>query len=230
MESPTIFSVMWYTLAAFLTLSIFSFLYKDNPFYRFAEHLIVGISAGYWIAILYHTSLKDLWLDPLTANFTALFTPGGSMFYEIGVVTVNILPGILGLMMFSRFTNKFSWLSRWPIAFYLAITAGVALPLYLQSFTVRQMQACMITLEGTPYAIITNIIIIVGTICGLAYFYFSLEHKGAVGGMAKLGIWVLMIGFGSTFGYTVMSRISLLIGRFDFLIEWFNVVKSYLIS
>ncbi len=230
MENPTILDVFWYTLAAFLTLSIFSFLYKDNPCYRFAEHLIVGISAGYWIAILYHTSLKDLWIEPMTANFVALFTPGGSLLYKIGMVSANIIPGIFGLMMFTRFTGKYSWLSRWPIAFYLAITAGVALPLFLQSFTVRQMQACMIGLGGSAYAVITDIIIIVGTICGLAYFYFSMEHKGAVGGMAKFGIWVLMIGFGSTFGYTVMSRISLLIGRFEFLIEWFNVVKNFIAS
>ena len=230
MENPNLATALWYTLAAFLTLSIFSFLYKDNPFYRFAEHLIVGISAGYWIAILYHTSLKDLWLDPMATNFTDLFTPGGPLLLEIGRVTTNIIPGILGLMMFARFFSGASWLSRWPIAFYLAITAGVALPLYLQSFTVRQFQACMIDLHGSPYMIICNIIIIAGTICGLAYFYFSAEHKGVVGGMAKFGIWVLMIGFGSTFGYTVMSRISLLIGRFDFLIDWFKVVKSFIFS
>jgi hypothetical protein len=230
MENPSLATALWYTLAAFLTLSIFSFLYKDNPFYRLAEHLIVGISAGYWVAILYHTSLKDLWLDPLAVNFTSLFTPGGPMLLEIGKLSMNIIPGLLGLMMFARFFEKAAWLSRWPIAFYLAITAGVALPLYLQSFTVRQVQACMIDLSGSPYMIISNLIIIGGTICGLAYFYFSLEHKGAVGGMAKLGIWVLMIGFGSTFGYTVMSRISLLIGRFDFLIDWFKVVKSFIFS
>ena len=33
-------------VAAFLTLAIFSFLYKDNPFYKIAEHIFVGISAG----------------------------------------------------------------------------------------------------------------------------------------------------------------------------------------
>ena len=38
-------------LFVFFTLSIFSFLYKDNPFYKAAEHLFVGISAGY-IAVL----------------------------------------------------------------------------------------------------------------------------------------------------------------------------------
>jgi len=219
--------LLWYTLAAYLTLSIFSFLYKDNPFYRLAEHLIVGISAGYWIAILYHTSLKDLWLEPMAENFIALFTPGGSTPGEIGLIITNIVPGLLGLMMFSRFFSKISWLSRWPIAFYLAITAGVALPLYLQSFTVRQMQACMIGLTGSPWEIICDVIVIAGTICGLAYFYFSLEHKGVIGGLAKFGIWILMIGFGSTFGYTVMSRISLLIGRFNFLIEWYEIVINY---
>ncbi len=60
MEPLSLGTMFWMTVAAFLTLCIFSFLYRDNPFYRFAEHLIVGISAGYWIAILYHTSLTDL--------------------------------------------------------------------------------------------------------------------------------------------------------------------------
>jgi len=38
-------------IAAGLTLCVFSFLYKDNPFYKFAEHLFVGVSAGYYIAL-----------------------------------------------------------------------------------------------------------------------------------------------------------------------------------
>jgi hypothetical protein len=228
MENPNLAIVLWYTLAAYLTLSIFSFLYKDNPFYKLAEHLIVGISAGYWIAILYHTSLQDLWIQPMAVNLTALFTPGGQPLLEIGRLMTNIIPGIMGLMMLCRFIPNFSWFSRWPIAFILAITAGVNLPLYLQNWTVRQMQACMISLAGSPWEIIADIIVIVGTICGLAYFYFSMEHKGVVGGMAKFGIWILMIGFGATFGYTVMSRISLLIGRFNFLIDWYKLVIAYI--
>ena len=228
MESPDLGIVLWYTFAAFLTLSIFSFLYKDNPFYRLAEHIVVGISAGYWIAILYHTSLQDLWIEPLTKNVLVLFTPGGPFLLECSRVLINIIPGVMGLLMFSRFFPGISWLSRWPIAFYLAITAGVNLPLYLQSFTVRQMQATMIPLVGSTWKIFCDVTIIVGTICGLAYFYFSKKHKGVLGGMAKLGIWILMIGFGSTFGYTVMSRISLLIGRFRFLIDWFNLVVNYI--
>jgi hypothetical protein len=55
---------------------------------------------------------------------------------------------------------------------------------------------------------------------GLIYFYFSKEHKGFIGGTARLGIWFLMVSFGASFGYTIMARISLLIGRLDHLINW----------
>jgi hypothetical protein len=67
---------------------------------------------------------------------------------------------------------------------------------------------------------------IVGTLCTLAYFFFSMEHKGVLGGAARVGIWFLMIGFGASFGYTVMARVSLLIGRVHFLLfDWLGLPK-----
>jgi len=33
-------------IAIFLTMAILSFLYGDNPFYKLAEHLFIGISIG----------------------------------------------------------------------------------------------------------------------------------------------------------------------------------------
>ena len=236
------------TSAAFLTICIFSFLWRDNPLYRFAEHLVVGVSAGYWIAILYHTSLTDLWIEPLGESIKAFGIPGGSALAKVGMLIVNISPGFIGLLMFSRFWSKTSWISRWPIAFYLGVSAGVALPLFLQSFVVRQVAANMVNpadIFGLISADLTvlfsygnitylfwqglgQLIIIVGCICGLSYFYFSAEHKGIMGGAAKAGIWILMIGFGATFGYTVMSRISLLIGRFNYLIGWVSAIGDYM--
>jgi hypothetical protein len=247
MQTMTIGTLIWMTAAAFLTICIFSFLYRDNPLYRFAEHLTVGVSAGYWIAILYHTSLKDLWIEPLGASISAFGQPGGTFVAKGGMLLANIAPGLLGLLMFSRFWKKTSWISRWPIAFILGISAGVALPLFLQSFVVRQVAANMMNPRDIWSAISADItilfaygnsthlfwegfgqlIIIGGCICGLAYFYFSAEHKGIIGGAAKVGIWVLMIGFGATFGYTVMSRISLLIGRFNYLIGWVSAIGGY---
>ncbi len=45
-------------VAVFLTLAIFSFLYKDNPFYKIAEHIFVGISAGYWTSMFFWTQIQ----------------------------------------------------------------------------------------------------------------------------------------------------------------------------
>ena len=42
----------------FFTLAIFSFLYKDNPFYKIAEHAYIGISAGYWLSIGFWTIIQ----------------------------------------------------------------------------------------------------------------------------------------------------------------------------
>jgi len=68
---------------------------------------------------------------------------------------------------------------------------------------------------------ISNIIVFLGVFCGLIYFFFSVEHKGFFGAASRVGIWILMISFGASFGFTVMGRIALLVGRMEFLLgEW----------
>jgi hypothetical protein len=67
----------------------------------------------------------------------------------------------------------------------------------------------------------SNVLLIAGVLTTLVYFFFSLEHKGAVGVVSKIGIYFLMISFGASYGFTVMARISLLIGRLEFLFrDW----------
>ncbi len=56
---------------------------------------------------------------------------------------------------------------------------------------------------------LTNILLVFGLLGTLAYFFFSMKHIGALGGLARVGIVFLMVGFGASFGYTVMSRVSL---------------------
>ena len=58
-----------------------------------------------------------------------------------------------------------------------------------------------------------NILLIVGLVSCLLYFYYSKPHTGVLGVVSKIGIYFLMISFGASFGYTVMSRISLAVGR-----------------
>jgi hypothetical protein len=45
--------------------------------------------------------------------------------------------------------------------------------------------------------------------------------------VARVGIYFLMVSFGAAFGYTVMARMSLLIGRFDELIQYASPQYGY---
>jgi hypothetical protein len=197
--------LIWNGVAAFLVLSIYSFLYKDNPFYKFAEHLVVGVSAGYFAMILYYNAFLPKLIHPLSS---------GQYWY--------IIPGILGLLMWARFSRKWQWLSRPTLGFVIGSGAGVAIPLYLQNYVLRQLSASMLPVGFSSWSQITNIMIIIMVFCALAYFYFSKEHTGLFGGAAKFGIWTLMVGFGAGFGMTVMGRVALLAERVVFLRDYFQ--------
>ena len=71
------------------------------------------------------------------------------------------------------------------------------------------------------WASVNNLVVFIGVLTVLCYFFFSIKHEGAFGRVASVGVWFLMVSFGAAFGYTVMGRISLLIGRFSFLVnDW----------
>ncbi len=199
---------------AFFTLAIYSFLYKENPVYRLAEHLVVGISLGYGMAITYDVVLKPKLIEPLLS----------------GNHWVLLVPAILGLLYITRFIPGIAWLSRYPIAFLMGTAMGVGFPLTMKAEVLRQLEAAMQPFyqSGMPWHVVFgNIVLIFGTLAALIYFFFSKPHKGLFFGTgSKIGIWVIMLGFGATFGFTVMGRISLLIGRIQYLLgDWLHLIE-----
>ncbi len=198
-------------IGAALTLCIYSFLYKDNPFFKFAEHLFVGVSAGYLLTITFHDNFMPYIYDPIKSIFTE------GKYSEIQI----IIPTVLGLMMFTQFTHKYGWMVRLPFAFMMGYYAGASIAPNMQADIYEQIRGTAMPFGSLDSAsvIVNAIIILIGVICTLLYFFFSKEHKGVLGGVSRVGIIYLMIGFGAAFGYTVMSRISLLIGRIDFLLN-----------
>jgi hypothetical protein len=209
-------------IGAILTLGIFSFLYKDNPFYKFSEALFVGVSAGYWFVVTFWQYFLPKLIDNLALAYTVLSVEG-----RIDYHWVYILGGGLGILMLLRLFPSVGWLSRWSLAFIVGTTAGLQFTRYLESNGIIQVKGTILPLivGGDLNTTIGNIVIVVGTFCGLIYFFFSKEHKGAFGGAARIGVWFLMITFGALFGYTVMSRMSLLIGRMDYLFSnWLHLI------
>jgi len=203
----------WIWVAAILTLSIFSFLYKENAVYRFAEHLFVGISAGYGVAIIWNNMLIPNLFDPLLKdhNFWVL------------------IPAVLGLLYFFRFVPKLGYLILIPMAFLLGAGNGLSLAPVIQADIIKQMQSTIgdaTSMTGGGWNMIWGIVAFIGVLCTLSFFFFSREHKGPLKVSASIGIWFIMIGFGASFGNTVMARVSLLIGRVQFLMtEWIHIIK-----
>jgi hypothetical protein len=203
----------WVWVAAILTLAIFSFLYKENPFYRFAEHLFVGISAGYGVAVYWNNAIVPNLYVPVFEQHNFWF----------------IIPGLLGLMFFLRFNQKTGWLILIPMAILLGTSSGMSLAPTFQTDILKQMQSAIAdatNLKAGGWGLVWGLVTFVGVLTTLSYFFFSREHKGALKYSARVGIWFIMIGFGASFGNTVMGRISLLIGRVQFLLtDWIHIIK-----
>jgi hypothetical protein len=213
----------WTTVAAAATLAIFSFLYKDNPFYKFAEHLFVGIASGYVVVMEYYQVFRpNLW-DPLTA---------GRDFWLL-------IPFALGLLMFTRFMPKIAWMSRWSMAVIIGTYAGLAVIGFTEGDLLNQVRASMVPLISvsawndltthpglfTFLDFLSNPMMVIGLICILIYFFFSKEHTGTYGSLAKIGTGLLMIGFGAGYGYTVMTRMALLFDRLFYIcFDWLHVI------
>lgn len=202
---------------AALTLAMYSFLYKDNPVFKIAENLFVGVAMGYWIIITWFNILKP-------DVYETLIVP---MFKDTGKAPqyIVIVPTLLGVFMLMRFSRKLSWLSRWSFAFIVGLGAGITIPNIIHAFILKQLTFDSL-ISATYLGSVNNFLVLLGVVSVLIYFFFSVEHKGVVGGISVIGIWFLMIAFGASFGYTVMARMSLLIGRIQFLLrDWLGVIN-----
>ena len=196
-------------IAAFLTLCVFSFLYRDNPFYRFAEHLFVGAAAGYLLAVQYQNVIKP--------NVIGEMNQGNML---------PLVPLALGIILLGRLWPRTSGIARWSLAFYVGIYSGIAIPSYLQAQIFAQL-ADQVKPFAPGWGAVNSALILIGFITVLSYFFFSAAHRGLHGLSARIGIWFLMVAFGASFGYTVMARVSLLIARMQFLLrDWLHLLPQ----
>ena len=205
------FEIIGVWLLVVMTLSILSYLYGDNPFYKAAEHIFVGVSAGYIFAIT--------WWDQVWPNlFGRLFPSYVKAGFEFDIL--YIIPLILGLFMLLRLIPSLSWLARISIGYIVGMAAGLKIYVFVNSNILMQIKNSGINFDESIWNILNQFLVLIGVISGLVYFFFSKEHKGVIGKISKIGIYFLMIKFGASFGFAVMGRISLLIGRFEDLINY----------
>jgi len=232
MPGLTTATILGAWVAAGLTLFIYSFLYKDNPLFKLGEHLYVGISVGYSVVLVWHTVFLRLLWEPLRKSVSE--APALLESY------ILLIPAILGVLMLVRFIPRIAWLSRIAFAFVVGFGSGVAIPRTVSALILKQIEDTvnpLITMGAnglsmgldlaSPQSGVNTIILLIGVVSVLFYFFFSVEHTGPGMITARTGVYFVMIAFGAAFGYTVMSRMSLLIGRFSDLIKYAGAEYGY---
>jgi hypothetical protein len=243
------YTLLRLTLGVIATVGLYSVLYRENKFYRFWEHIFLGLATGFAIVALWAETLKESWWDKMVGSHPIL-VEGSTKVSEPGTAGywayAFLLP--IGLMGYFVFSRKHNWISRIPIGIILGLWSGQQvqvwwnqygpqmansikplLPTTGSSFTVPFLgdhpsagQLELLRAQTYPSQAISNLVFTFTLLSVVAYFLFSFEVKTRViRVMSTSGRWLLMVGFGAIFGSTVMMRFSLLIDQMYFIwIEW----------
>lgn len=191
-------------IAAICTLAVYSYLWKENPLYRLAEHTVVPLTVANSIVVTVYTSflprLKRYVIEQGWWWFW-LFFAAGILFYA------RFLPA------------RYSWLYRYPVS--------IRVGWYLGGYFSRSPRPYMTQIVDVmrPLNNANNLVFFICFAVCMMYFFFTIgSNSRPMRGMSKFGRYIMMIAFGASFGTTIQGRISLFLGRLSFLLtKWIGI-------
>ncbi len=200
-----------YALALMLLATIITFgLYMqlagiDSPFFTFAEHSFLGAAVGF-SGVVTITYIWQKVVQPIIGNAVTNWS-----------IVVAL---ILGLMMLTRISAKYSYLSRIPITIAMAVGIGISTRTIIFTDLLQQASATIRPLWGVALdASFTAIINIILIVTALLYFLYTIRPPTQISGgynlLSRIGRYVLYGGFGVLFAQTFMGRIGLFLGRMN---------------
>ena len=197
--------------AVLLTLAVFSGFFKQNPLYRFAESLFIGVSAGYFAVIWYFSIIKPTYQSALHGDLLIL------------------IPLIAGLLLFipsnsARLYSKFRFL---PAAFIVIVTLAVNIPIYFNAFLKEMVRTSIIPLfafdsSGNLRIDVTlNSILSILAVTSTIMFLIARHRRSNnfIYRTGEIGRFYILVAIGSAFAYTLLSRLILFMGKIEFIIN-----------
>jgi hypothetical protein len=213
------------------TLAIFSFLIRENPFYRFFEHLYIGIAAGFGIVLPLKNFVWPKIVEPMMGLDMVQFPDGTwSREYE-PLYLLYLLPALFGLLFYTIYSRRWSWMAKLVIGLLLGASGGMAFEGFF-NYMLPQLQGSFKPLVVFDAGVISwvdsfnNLLFVLTLLSVMYYFFFSFrtESRG-LASVAASGRWLMMVCFGAYFGSTVMARMALLVERLQFLLDdWASAV------
>ena len=196
----------WFSMAisGVLSLAVYSFLYRENSAFRFAEHILLGSFTGHTLVM----AVKNI-------NETGVARiVSGELVY--------IIPVILGILLFARYFKDYAWITRYSFAVLIGITAGVEARARFHGWIWKRVTETL----STPLTDLSAIIILVAMLAVMSYFTFTVKHTGAVNIWARIGRGLLLMTFGMTIAMDMISRTGSVTARFSWMIENIPIVST----
>ena len=192
------------TIAALATLGCITFLFwKDNPIFTFLEHVSLAGSAAYIVGNTYHRYIVPTVRDDIIGN--------GELIW--------ILPCILGLLIYFKYSSSLGWVARYPMSFWVGYGAG---------WTLADRIAPMLTQVRASFFNINSLdtfIVFLAFVTGLLYFVFTIKRENSVmAPITSIGRYGILIALGASFGSTALYRFNLFVGRSMFVMfDWLKL-------
>jgi hypothetical protein len=222
-------SLEWWRvfLAGVSTLAIFSFLIRENQFYRFFEHLFIGIATAIGISASIRYFLWPELFQPLLGLDRVPLADGSLPPYNYKLL-LYLIPMAFGLLYYAILSPRYAWLAQIVIGFSLGIAGGSAFQAVFNELIPQLYNSFRpLYVVGDLQSSFDNIIFSVVLISVMSYFFFTFKRSRGGELLSGTGKWMMMICFGAFFGSTIMARMALLVERLEFLInKWLPLFFS----
>lgn len=191
-----------------LTLFIYSYLVGDNPLYRLAVHLLVGVSAGYAAVVAVNRILLPV-ITQLIGNPTDTEN------------TLWLIPVALSLLLFLKWFRPLAWLGNTSVGILVTIGAAVALVGAITGTVIPQLMGAR---AESP---LSTVLIAVLSACALLYFQFTVGDQESQGFVlagwrrvvSTIGQYVILIALGAIFAGVFTTSLVLLIDRVSYFVS-----------
>jgi len=209
--------LLWTIVSFLLTLLILSFIFGDNPLFRIASYLFVGISAGYAAVLLIYQVLWPRLVVPIVAGNW-----------------IMAVPLALGLLLLFRLVPSLSRVGNLSMAYLVGAAAAVAIGGAVIGTLLGQARGAINAFDpqttqsgpgGPLVQIVEALVLLLGTVATLAYFQFSArprpgqppQRPAAVETLGKVGQIFIAITLGSLFSGVIAATLAALIERIGFI-------------
>lgn len=214
--------LIWAVVGFVLSLMVFSYLAGDNPLFRFAVSLFIGVSAGYAAVILLFQVLYPRLVYPLLTG-------------TILEKSFTLIPLALSVLLFFKPSRNMSFMGSIPMAILIGAAAAFAIggavlgTILPQSFSTVNLFDRKVTGNN----LVEGIFILVGTVTTLMYFYFGakfengkpIRRAGWIETIAKVGQVFLFVTLGSIYAGVYITAITSLVDRIHALWNLFVMIK-----